>query len=352
MYAKTVNRTAAQQTSLAKFILCFTVILSGIGGARPLRAQTCRTQTLDLASGWNAVWLEVAPEADSPAALFDGKPVDIVAAYTLPVSEAQFAKNTAVNMQALAGWNVWYAPHRADASLSRLGRLSANAGYLVHALEATTLSVRGEVLPEQVRWTPNRFSFVGFSVAAAGAPTFKQFFQGSPAHNHNKIYRLANGVWRQVLQPDAEMLRSGEAFWIYSEGASAYQGPLSVKGNSSLGLVLADSVKGNVVFRNATPHPLAFALEQVTADGQAGIPLAAVISVAVSNMIGRVDAPVDFPDGAWRQDFPAFAAGGGLTLPLVLRVSDLPPGEHSGLLKVTTDLGTETWLPVRASREK
>jgi hypothetical protein len=77
-----------------------------------------------------------------------------------------------------------------------------------------------------------------------------------------------------------------------------------------------------------------------------------VISVAVSNMIGRVDAPVDFPDGAWRQDFPAFAAGGGLTLPLVLRVSDLPPGEHSGLLKVTTDLGTETWLPVRASREK
>jgi len=311
-----------------------------------------RTQTLALNAGWNAIWLEVAPEADSPSTLFNGKPIDMVAAYTLPVSEAQFAKNNAVNMQSLAGWNVWYAPHRADASLSRLGRLSANSGYLVHALEATTLSIRGEVICEHVRWTPNRFSFVGFSVAGSGAPTFKQFFQGSPAHNHNKIYRLLNGTWRQVLQPDAETLRSGEAFWIYSEGSSTYQGPLSVKANSSLGLVLGDSVKGNIVFRNVSPHPLAFSLEQVTTEGGTGVPLAAVFSVLTSNALGRVDAPVDFPDGAWRQEFPAFQPGGGLTLPVVLRMKDVQPGSYSGLLKVTTDLGTETWLPVRATREE
>lgn len=325
-------------------IACAGIVWGGDAAVR-------RTQTVELKAGWNAIWLEVAPETDSPSVLFEGKPVDIVAAYTLPVSEAQFAKNEAVNMQSLAGWNVWYAPHRADASLSRLGRLSANSGYLVHALAATTLSVQGEVLSAQVRWTPNRFSFVGFSVAGAGAPTFKQFFQGSLAHNHNKIYRLVNGMWRQVLQPDAETLRSGEAFWIYSDGASTYQGPLSVKANSSLGLVLSGSVKGKIAFRNATTHPLAFALEQVTAEGSAGLPLAAVISVSNSNALGRVDAPVDFPDGAWRQEFPAFEAGGGMTLPVVLRMRDVQPGSYSGLLKVTTDLGTETWLPVRANRE-
>jgi hypothetical protein len=311
-----------------------------------------RTQTMALNAGWNAVWLEVAPEADTPSTIFNGKPVDMVAAYTMPVSEAQFAKNKAVNMQSLAGWNVWYAPHRADASLSRLGRLSANSGYLVHALEPTTLSMRGKVICEQVRWTPNRFSFVGFSVAGSGAPTFKQFFQGSTAHNHNKIYRLVNGVWRQVLQPDAETLRSGEAFWVYSEGASDYQGPLSVKANSSLGLVLGDSVKGNIVFRNVSPHPLAFSLEQVTSEGGADVPLAAVVSVLYSNALGRVDAPVNFPDGAWRQEFPAFEPGAGMTLPVVLRMKDVQPGSYSGLLKVTTDLGTETWLPVQASREE
>ncbi|HRR34422.1 MAG TPA: hypothetical protein P5026_10005 [Kiritimatiellia bacterium] len=314
-------------------------------------AQT-RTQTISLEKGWNAVWLEVQPTNAAPAALFAGTSVDIAAAYTLPATEAQFVKNTAVNVQTLAGWNVWYAPYRADAPLTRLEWLAANTGYLLHALEAATLTVRGEVQAARVRWTPNRFNFVGFPVAEAGAPTFKQFFQGSPTHSHNKIYRLVNGAWRQVLQPDAETLRAGEAFWIYSAGASDYQGPLSVTANTSDGLVLHDAAKGNIEFRNATTHPLAFSLEQVAADGNAALPLAAVLRVAVSNAIGTVDAPVAFPDGAWVQDFPAFDAGGGMTLPLVLRVRDMQPGSYRGLLKVTTDLGTETWVPVRATREQ
>lgn len=315
------------------------------------RAQT-RTQTVALEKGWNAVWLEVAPEAASLSSLLEGQPVDIVAAYALPVSEAQFAKNSAVNMQSLAGWNVWYAPHRADASLTRLWRLTANTSYLVHALEAVTISVRGEAQETRVQWTPNRYNLVGFPVAASGAPTFKQFFQGSPAHSASQIYRLVKGSWRQVLQLDAETLRAGEAFWIYCDGASEFQGPLSVKANSTLGLVLGDSVKGNIEFRNATTHPLAFSLAQVTSDGNAGLPLAAVIGSTASNVIGTIDTPVSFPDGAWVQDFPAFDAGTGMTLPVVLRVKDVLPGEHRGLLKVTTDLGTETWLPVRATREE
>jgi hypothetical protein len=313
-----------------------------------VQAQT-RSQTVHLSKGWNAVWLEVQPEDAAPTTFFADQPGDIVAAYMLPVSESQFSKNSAVNMQSLAGWNVWYAPYRSDASLSRLGHLSANTGYLMHALADFTLTLRGEVVAEQVRWTPNRFNFVGFPVAGTGSPTFRQYFQGSAALNHNKIYRLVNGAWRQVLNPDAETLRSGEAFWIYCEGASEYQGPLLVTANSSLGLVLGDAVKGNIEFRNATTHPVSFSLEQVATDGAAGLPLAAVMSASVSNMIGKIDAPVHFPGGAWRQDFPAFDAGGGLTLPVVLRVKELQPGRYSGLLKVTSDLGTETWLPVRAS---
>jgi len=322
-------------------------LLALVSSAAPMR-----TQTVALSAGWNAVWLEVAPEQDSPSVLFAGKPVDIVAAYALPVSEAQFAKNKTVNMQSLAGWKVWYAPHRADASLSRLGRLSPHTGYLIHALSAVTLSIKGEVVAGEVQWTPNRFSLVGFSVAGSAAPTFKQFFQGSTAHNHNKVYRLKEGTWRQVLQLDAETLRSGEAFWIYSDGPSVYQGPLSVKANGSLGLVLGNSDKGSVAFRNETPHPLAFTLSLVTDEGNTALPLAAVVSVLCSNALGKVDAPVNFPDGGWTQTFPAFEPGAGLTLPMVLRMRDVQPGSYSGLLKVTTDLGTETWLPVRATREE
>jgi hypothetical protein len=314
------------------------------------QAQT-RAQTVSLAKGWNAVWLEVEPETVSPAALFEGRPVDIVAAYTLPVTEAQFAKSPSVNMQTLAGWNVWYAPNRADSSLSRLGRLDGNKGYLIHALAAATLEIRGVVRLAEVRWTPDCYNLVGFSVQTPGGPTFKQFFQSSPAHNHNKIYRLVSGTWRQVLAPDAETMRAGEAFWIYCDGASDYPGPLQVSSSAKLGVYLTENGTCNVSFLNRTLHPLAFTLEQVTA-GNSDVPMSALVSTFKNNVIGQAgNAPVDFPAGAWSQVFPEYEAGTGVTLPLALRPQGLAKGTHTSLLKVTTDLGSVTYVPVTALKE-
>ena len=313
--------------------------------------DTLRTQTVSLAKGWNAVWLEVEPEGESPASLFAGKPVDIVAAYTLPASEAQFAKSTAVNVQTLAGWTVWYAPHRADAPLSRLGRLTGNKGYLIHALEPVALEIRGVVRLADVRWTPDCYNLVGFSVQTPGGPTFKQFFQGSPAHDHNKIYRLVAGTWRQVLTPDAETLRAGEAFWIYCGGASDYPGPLHVASSAKVGVHLTETGTCNLSFLNRTPHPLAFTLEQVT-DGNSDVPMSALVTVYKDNSVGKADtAPVDFPAGAWTQDFPEYEAGAGVTLPLALRPQGLAKGTYTSLLKVTTDLGSVMYVPVTALKE-
>ena len=322
-------------------IICGFVTLS-------LHAQT-RTQTVPLAKGWNAVWLEVQPAEASPEDVFRDMPVDIVAGYTRPVSEAQFAKNKSVNLQSLAGWNVWYAPYRADAPLTRLQRMNADTAYLVHTTEAATLSITGTVTGAAMKWTPGRFNLVGFTVAAQGGPTFRQLFEGSAAHNHNKIYRLANGVWRQVLQTDAEAPRPGEAFWIWCEGGSDYQGPLWVKPNTSIGLVLGGSTPAAVEFGNASKHPLSFTMSPVVDENNAAIPLAAMIKVLAPDAAGFqgiVDVPVDFPDGEWTQDFPEYEAGDGVSLSFVLRVKDMPPGKRAGLLKVSSDIGTETWIPV------
>lgn len=313
-------------------------------------AQT-RTQAVSLAQGWNAVWLDVEPEVASPAALFAGKPVDIVAGYTLPVSEAQFAKSTAVNVQTLAGWTVWFAPHRSDAPLSRLGRLTGCKGYLIHALEPAMLEIRGEVRMADVRWTPDCYNLVGFPVQTPGGPTFKQFFKGSPAHNHNKIYRLVDGTWRQVLAPDAEAMRAGEAFWIYCDGASDYPGPLQVLTSAKLGIHLTEAGTCNISFLNRTDHPLAFTLEQVTA-GNCDVPMSALLAVFKDNVVGKAgNAPVDFPAGAWTQEFPEYEAGSGVTLPLALRPQGLAKGTYASLLKVVTDLGSVTYVPVTASKE-
>lgn len=313
-------------------------------------AQT-RTQTVSLTKGWNAVWLEVEPETAVLEALFEGQPVDIVAAYTLPVSEAQFVKSTDLNVQSLAGWSVWYAPHRADAPLSRLSRLAVNHGYLMHALEAATLTVRGKVRLSEARWTPNSYNLVGFSVQEQGAPTFKQFFQGSPAHNHAKIYRLASGVWRKVLTPDAETLRSGEAFWIYCDGASDYPGPLMVRAGSKQGVFVTDSTTCDVAFLNRTIHPLAFTLEQVTEQND-DVPLAAMVRLYQNGVMGVAgEAPVRFDSGNGSQTFPSYEAGEGVTVPLALRPQGLASGTYQSLLKVTSDLGSVTYLPLTAVKE-
>ena len=313
-------------------------------------AQT-RTQVIALEKGWNAVWLEVQPGVASPGDVFNGALVDIVAGYVKPVSEAQFAKNTAVNVQALSGWNVWYAPHRADAPLSRLHGMGSGMGYLVHALEAAVVEVRGTVEPAELRWTPNRFNLAGFAVAAQGGPTFKQLFEASPAHNHNKIYRLANGAWRQVLQPDAEAPRPGEAFWIWCEGGSSYQGPLYVKANSPTGMVLGGDEPAGLEFGNASLHPLTFTLGLVVDDANEDIPLAVMVKTVApeaEGFQGLVDVPVEFPAGAWTQAFPEYGPGDGVLLPLALRKKEMSQGKHKGLLKVETDLGTLAWVPVWA----
>ena len=316
-------------------------------------AQT-RTQTVALEKGWNAVWLEVQPEAASPADVFNGAQVDIVAGYVKPVSEAQFVRDTAVNVQSLAGWNVWYAPHRADAPLSRLHGMGAGMGYLVHALEAAQVQVRGTVPGAGLRWTSNRFNLVGFTVAPQGGPTFRQLFEASAAHDHNRIYRLANGVWRQVLQPDAEAPRPGEAFWIWCGGGSNWQGPLNVKANSPAGMVLAGGAQAGLEFANASKVPLTFTMSLVVDDDNAEIPLAAVIKAVDPEALGfqaMVDVPIAFPAGAWTQAFPEYNPGNGVLLPLVLRAQDMQPGKHKGLLKVESDLGTVTWIPVHANKE-
>jgi len=171
-----------------------------------------------LRKGWNAVFLEVAPQDPEPAKVFAGTPVDIAAAFSGPLTSAQFMTDPGANLFRLAGWSAWYAESRPDAFLKSLHAINGQQGYLLHARQDFTLSVTGLVSPAAVRWQADAFNYVGFSVDAVTAPTFARFFGGSAAHNHNRIYRLENGVWRQATNPAAEVMRSGEAFWIFCTG--------------------------------------------------------------------------------------------------------------------------------------
>jgi hypothetical protein len=314
----------------------------------PGRCETTRTQTVQLRQGWNAVYLEVYPLDPDPAIVFSNAPIDIAAAYYAHASAAQFMGNPGADLFKKQGWGVWYARNRPDAFLKSLHAIYGQQGYLIHAKSDYTWNITGSAVPPDVHWEVDAYSFVGFSVSLQGPPTFAQFFAGSPAHAHNKIYRLTDGVWRRVLDPSAETLRSGEAFWIYCSGASKYQGPLAVETAVRSGLVLGSG--GDVLtLRNQTDHPVTPTVEHVPSGGS-GVPLSITIQV-----VGAADAPVRSvaapkPEGAWAQPLPALEAGAALRMPFEVRVEDVRSPVQSSLLRISTELGTETWIPVATTR--
>lgn len=318
--------------------------VAAVGAAEPVRQQT-----VQLRKGWNAVFLEVAPLEPEPAKVFAGTPVDIAAAFHGPLTSAQFMTDPGANLFRLAGWSVWYAETRPDAFLKSLHAINGQQGYLLHARQDFTLSVTGLVSPAAVRWQADAFNYVGFSVDAVTAPTFARFFGGSPAHNHNRIYRLENGVWRQATNPAAEVMRSGEAFWIFCAGTSDYQGPLQVETTSRNGLALG-AAKDAVVLRNRTTHPVGVTMEHVVT-AQNSVPLSILVLA-----VGDTNSPVrqiatPQADGAWSQPMPPIEPGQAFRVPFQLRREAMTSGRQTSVLKFSTDVGTVLWLPVYGFRQ-
>jgi len=313
-------------------------------------AQALRSQVIALVPGWNAVYLEVDPVESDPAVLFAGSPVEVVASHASPKRGAQFVRNPTSDLLSTYGWAIWYSPSRPDAFLSTLFAVYGAKPYLIFAATNTTLEISGTAVPERLSWTPNAYNFVGFSVVSPGGPTFRQFFGGSPAHNHNKLYRLVNGIWRQSLNPASEAMRSGEAFWIYCDGRSDYPGPLEVSTRPVPGVTLSSRGGSQVTFRNRSGHPVSFAIEHLV-DPELPIPISTPVQTLDEESGGLQTLSVHFESGYFRQEFPPLEAGQAIRLPLALRLQDAGPGVRHSLLKVTTDLGTVTYIPVTASRD-
>ena len=315
----------------------------------PAGAAMVREQAISLQPGWNAIYLELDPTVRDPAVVFAGLPIDVVATFSAPTRGAQFVRDPSASLLGTYGWSVWYAPARPDAFLTSLRAVYGACPYLVHATTNVDLRISGSVALGKVAWTPDSFNFVGFSLEDA-APTFRQFFRGSPAHNHNRIYRMVEGTWRQVMDPAAEAMRPGEAFWIFCDGRSDYPGPLQVSSRFTGGVVLTSRSGGQVTFRNRADHPLAFRVEHLTDPAQP-IPLTTPVEALDEEAGGLTTLNVHFDASHFEQSFPALDAGRAVRMPLALRLQDAGPGERSSLLKVVTDLGTVTYIPVSASRD-
>jgi len=307
-------------------------------------ADIVRTQTISLHKGWNAVFLQVDPTNPKPADCFQGTPVTIAAAFTGADQAVQFVQNPSTNtLTRKKGWSVWYAPNRPDAFLTQIFQLIGNRPYLLYSESDYAWNVSGNALLTTVKWKPNSFTLAGFGVDDVSPPTFSQFFDGSPAHKPYQIYRMVNDNWAKVDNAQATQMRSGEAYWIYCSGSSDYQGPLATKIPSGQTLMLSGGNAVGVLLFNNSKNPLGVHVQNLA--GSTQLPLGFVLRAVTETNV--VSAVYDLPD---TYNLPSFDAGEKRGLWLTLRPERMSSATQTGLLKITTDLGTQCWLPVTGSR--
>lgn len=309
----------------------------------PAHAEVHRTQSISLREGWNAIFLEVQPSPAHPSQVFHGLPVDVVTSFLPGSAGEKFLRQPGDAPWKDEAWRTWQAPHRPESFLSNLHAIQSHRPYLVLARHACVWNVRGLPSVRPIEWEPDSCTFTGLPVDPANPPTFAQFFAGSPAHARHRFYRLEDGLWKRVRSPDQEPVRSGEAYWIQTDGASAHQGPLGLRLPSTGRLNFGETgAETRLELRNTGSSTARVRIS--VADDPGTLPLHRRVPRLSRRTTERVRL------GGEPLDLPALAPNAVLSLVLApdrLAMSQ-PTGE--ALLRVADERGVVFWIPVTAQR--
>lgn len=204
------------------------------------------TQQIDLEPGWNAVFVEVDPAEPSPEIIFGGVAVESVWAWNRRFESAKYLTNPNELLPKSEDWLSWFPPGSPRDALSDLSAITGSKAFLIELGGSTpqTVSIKGRPSNRFLEYTPDSLNFVGFTVSRSSPPTFAQFFAPSGAHAGQAVYRLdpATGSYGAV-NPVTATMRRGEAFWVFTSGASAYQGPLEVAFPTSEGFAFGRNAR-------------------------------------------------------------------------------------------------------------
>jgi hypothetical protein len=310
------------------------------GALRLLGADPVRTQQIELAQGWNAVWIEVSPTNDQVAAVFDPAKVDVVARYFTPETQVRFIEDPGEKAWNTPGWGVWYEPSRAEAFLTSLHAIQGNSAYLVHATQNHTLSVTGTVRFRPLRWNTDSFNLVGLPVSSSVKPTFGRFFSGAGGRVGAQVYRLVEGSWQKVSDPATTQIRAGEAYWIYCDGKTNYQGPLELRFTGADSVSLGSGSNLSVI-ECANRATNAFSVNASIESG-GNLPLFR----SVPDLANLTSKSEPLSGGS---NLGNLTAGSVSRLRLELRPALMTGSEGSALLNLSTSDGIVLRVPVRVT---
>ena len=237
------------KTSTLRFPCRIAIAVVGLLLAtQPTRAEYPMPQTFNLRAGWNAIWLEVEPQDPDINTVFRFvSNLESVWTFASTVSAVDFIQDPTEPVWNRDRWLVHVPTNRVESLNNNLFKVLGNRAYLVKVSAPATLVVQGEPKLRFPKWTPDAYNFRGFPIDPTGPPTFANFFRFSPAHYNitqqrlQKIYQLnAAGQWTLVNPTD--LMKYGEAYWVYTLGASEFIAPLSVSLDFGDGLDFSTAV--------------------------------------------------------------------------------------------------------------
>jgi hypothetical protein len=317
------------------------------------------TQTLELKSGWNAVFLHVDADHTTLDGLIGGDPTNpIVEVWRWqPPVTTQFT-DSPLNPNPRSEWSSWVRNRPGSA----LQRLMGDTAYLVRvSVDTPTFvwAVKGRPVPPRQDWTVTGLNLIGFSTPAANPPKFDAFLARSPELSSAtpEIYQYVGGdlsannpvklvpfLFRSVP------VKRGEAFWIRAgEVFNHYFGPFEVVLNGQR-LGFGDDISAAPVrLRNLTTNALTVNLSLLSSEtppvGQASIaglpPLILRSDFNVNNLVyGYTNLPVGAVR-SWRLA-PANTPGSEIEVVVGLNRSAItsnPGALLAGILRFTDSLG-------------
>ncbi len=304
-------------------------------------AGTQRTQQFQLAAGWNAVYLDVDPGGLPVEEVFDTELVDAVARYFTPPTQVRFIESPDEEPWNSPGWSVWYSDKRAEAFLSNLHAVDGGTAYLVHAVKAGAMTVRGEVKPAQVKWKTDSFNLTGFATETAGI-TFAQYFAGAEGRLGARVYRMQNGGWQKITNLAGTPIKPGEACWVWCEGATSYNGPLELRMTGSNAVNFSqNNLVAVIELRNRINSPFSV---QAAIESNDGLPL-------YRQAIDFTEAVAESRPFNGLTPVGTLAPGATTHLRLELRPELFTGAGRAAILKFTTSNGVVARVPVRYRAE-
>jgi hypothetical protein len=302
------------------------------------------TQSFSLHPGWNAIYLEVQPDpSDTETVFSELENLESVWAWLDTHSTAEFIRDPDEGLWNQPGWGVYHtAPERQF--LNSLHAVIAGWTYLIKLAgdEDVSFQVTGIPSIKKTEWNPDAFNLVGFHVNPSNSPFFANFFSASSAHSTLTIYKFSatSGKWEFVDNPASVEVDSGEAYWIYSEGSSSYQGLLDIDlpllGGLNFGQY-ADTL--TIALHNVSDAAMTVAIEPLSAD----------ISLTYRTYNSTLGA-YEWPPLEQMPDI-TLAAGTQQSVKISVRRADLQTDQADSVVQISSSTGTRLLVPVHVEKE-